>query len=184
MDGRPCCSQQALRRPEQGGLSLRSVLGAGGDSQGLEAVGEVGLVVPRPLGEGYRFAQHLRRRSPALYSGQRYPGEVVREGPPETTAIASEEARLTDEQWALVLPLLPPQRGSISRPPNDHRAVLGSILWVARMGSSWQEMAEEYGDFTTADKRWRIWDERGLWRRIILAEGHDDLAGPAVKDRN
>ncbi len=29
-----------------------------------------------------------------------------REGPPETATIAPEEARLTDEQWALVDPLL------------------------------------------------------------------------------
>lgn len=38
----------------------------------------------------------------------------------KVTAIPPEDARLTDEQWALVRSLLPPQRGSIGRPPNDH----------------------------------------------------------------
>src|SRR5215210_5187641 len=38
-----------------------------------------------------------------------------REGPPEAVTIAPEEAHLTDEQWALVCPLLPPQRGGIGR---------------------------------------------------------------------
>ncbi len=50
------------------------------------------------------------------------------EGPPEVVTIAPEEARLTDEQWVLVRPLLRPQRGGIGRAPNDHRAVLGGIL--------------------------------------------------------
>ncbi len=101
-----------------------------------------------------------------------------------TAAIAPEEASLTDEQWAMVRPLLPPQRGGIGRPPNDHRAVLGGILWVARTGSSWREMPEKYGDFTTAYKRWRLWKEHGLWGRILEILGHDELPGPATKDRN
>ena len=110
---------------------------------------------------------------------------AVREGRTlGTAAIAPEEASLTDEQWELVRPLLPPQRGGIGRPPNDHRAVLGGILWVARTGCSWREMPEEYGDFTTAFKRWRLWKERGLWGRILEVLGHDDLPGPAIKDRN
>ena len=45
-------------------------------------------------------------------------------------ALAPEEAHLTDEQWALVRPLLPLQRGGVGRPRNDHRVVLGGILWV------------------------------------------------------
>ena len=106
------------------------------------------------------------------------------ERPLETAAILSEGARLTDEQWALVRPLLPPQRGLIGRPPNDHRAVLGGILWVEMTGSSWGEMPEEYGDFTTAYKRWRLWEERGLWGRILDVLGHHNLPGPATKDRN
>jgi len=107
-----------------------------------------------------------------------------REGPLKVTAIPPEDARLTDEQWTLVRPFLPPQRGSIGRPPNDHRAVLGGILWVARTGSSWREMPEEYGDFTTAYKRWKLWKERGLWQRILEALGYEDLPGPATKDVN
>jgi hypothetical protein len=72
------------------------------------------------------------------------------EGPPKSATIAPEEADLTDEQWALVLPLLPPQKGRVGRPPNDHRVVLGGIMWVARTGSSWREMPEEFGKWESA----------------------------------
>ncbi len=104
------------------------------------------------------------------------------ETPLETTAIAPEEARLTDGQWALVLPLLPPQRGGAGRPPNDHRVVLGGILWVARTGSSWREMPEEFGKWETAYRRYELWLEQGLWQRILEALGEESLPGPATNE--
>ncbi len=125
-------------------------------------------------GSGRPLQGRQTRRRQALGTG----------GPLKVATIPSEGARLTEEQWELVRPLLPPQRGGIGRPPNDHRVVLGGILWVARTGSSWREMPEEYGDFTTAYKRWRIWKERGLWGRVLEILGYDDLPGPATKDRN
>jgi hypothetical protein len=107
-----------------------------------------------------------------------------REGPPEIAAIAPEEASLTDEQWALVRPLLPSQRGGVGRPPNDHRTMLGGILWVARTGSSWREMPEEYGKWESAYRRHELWTKQGLWRRILRVLGEEDLPGPATKKPN
>lgn len=106
------------------------------------------------------------------------------ERPLETAATAPEEATLTDEQWALVSPLLPPQRGGIGRPPNDHRAVLGGILWVARTDSSWREMPEEYGKWETAYRRHELWLKQGLWQRILRVLGEEDIPGPAMKKPN
>ena len=78
-------------------------------------------------------------------------------------AVTPEEAALSEAQWALIEPLLPSRRGRIGRPLHDHRHVLGGILWVASTWRwSWREMPEEYGDFTTAYRRWRTWKKRGL----------------------
>jgi hypothetical protein len=107
-----------------------------------------------------------------------------REGPPEAVAIAPEEARLTDEQWVLLRPLLRPQRDGVGRPPNDHRTVLGGILWVARTGSSWREIPEEYGKWETAYRRYELWTKQGLWQRILRVLGEEDLPGPATKKPN
>ena len=37
--------------------------------------------------------------------------------------------------------------------------VVGSILWVARSGSSWREMPEEYGKWESAYRRYELWSQ-------------------------
>jgi transposase len=37
---------------------------------------------------------------------------------------------LTDEQWARLQPLLPPQKFRTGHPARDHRIILSSILWI------------------------------------------------------
>src|SRR3712207_2056360 len=102
-------------------------------------------------------------------------------GEPRTTAIAPEEARLTDEEWEMAEPLIP-QRPPAGRTYNDHRTVLGGILWVARTGSSWREMPEEFGKWETAYRRYELWLKQGLWQRILAALGEEALPGPATKE--
>jgi len=121
----------------------------------------------------YRAAKLIPKR-------ERSSGEHTK---PKLITLASEEAKLTDAEWERLRPLLPSQRGQVGRPPNDHREVLGGILWVARSGSSWREMPEEYSDWSTAYRRWRTWAKRGLWQRLLEALGEQALPGPAVKGR-
>jgi hypothetical protein len=102
-------------------------------------------------------------------------------GPLKSTAIAPEEAHLTDEQWALLVPLLPPQEGGIGRPPNDHRVVLGGILWVARTGSSWREMPEEYGKWESLPAP-RAVGQAGSVAAYPAGSGRGRCAGPEMKE--
>ena len=75
-----------------------------------------------------------------------------------------------------------PQRPPAGRRYNDHRTVLGGILWVARTGSSWREMPEEFGKWHSACRRYELWVEQGLWQRILGALGEEGLPGPATKE--
>jgi hypothetical protein len=125
-----------------------------------------------------------RRAHQAVAARCRAAKRAARQGrgtgePLKAASIAPEETYLTDEQWASVRPLLPPQKGQIGKPPHDHREVLGGVLWVARTGSSWREMPEEFGKWERAYRRHELWVKQGLWQHILEALGEESLPGPS-----
>jgi transposase len=83
----------------------------------------------------------------------------------------------------MVEPFLP-NKPPAGRPYNDHRTVLGWIMWVARTGSSWREMPEKFGKWESAYRRHDLWVKQGLWQRILQALGEETLPGPATKGPN
>jgi transposase len=117
-----------------------------------------------------RVAKRALRREAAAQDG----------AGPSTMTLCVEGAPLTDEEWEMVEPLLPKEPPA-GRPYNDHRTVLGGIMWVARTGSSWREMPEEYGKWESAYRRYELWVKQGLWQRILQALGEENLLGPATK---
>jgi transposase len=73
---------------------------------------------------------------------------------------------LTDEEWELIAPLLPPmdpRRGGRWR---DHRQVLNGIVWRVRTGAPWRDVPERYGPWQTLYKRFARWEVDGTWARI------------------
>ncbi len=54
---------------------------------------------------------------------------------------------LSDEEWAIIAPLLPTNTRGIERV--DDRRVIKGILWRFRTGSSWRDVPECCGPRTT-----------------------------------
>lgn len=77
-------------------------------------------------------------------------------------------ARLTDEQWAVIAPLLPPRK-TMGRPRADDRRTLDAILFVLRSGARWKDIPAELGSGVTAWRRLKDWEEAGVWERIWRA---------------
>ena len=79
---------------------------------------------------------------------------------------------LTDEQWALLEPLLPspkPRRKRFpGRKPITNRQALTGILFVLKTGIPWEYLPQELGcgSGMTCWRRLHEWQKAGIWQKI------------------
>ena len=73
---------------------------------------------------------------------------------------------LSEAEWRLIEPLLPPERGRKSRPAFDNRQIVNGILWRIRTGAPWRDLPEKYGKWMTVYQRFRRWSEAGIWEAV------------------
>jgi transposase len=76
---------------------------------------------------------------------------------------------LTNEQWARLEPVLPPQKPKTGRPAQDHRRIINGILWIDRTGAPWRDLPDRYGPWQTVASRFYRWQQAGIWQRIFAA---------------
>ena len=74
---------------------------------------------------------------------------------------------LTNEQWARLKPLLPPQKPKTGKPNIDHRRIINGILWLLRTGAPWDDLPRRYGKRGTVSSRYYRWRQAGIWDRIF-----------------
>jgi putative transposase len=74
---------------------------------------------------------------------------------------------VTDEQWAILAPLLVKQRKGPGRPMQlELRAVVNAILYVLRTGCQWAYLPHEYPNFNSVYYHYNKWCGLGTWERI------------------
>ena len=73
---------------------------------------------------------------------------------------------VTDEEWLLIAPHLPPAK-RLGRPRDtDLRAVLNAMLDVLTTGCQWRLLPKEFPPYTTVQRFFYGWRDDGTWRRI------------------
>jgi putative transposase len=77
---------------------------------------------------------------------------------------------LTDEEWQLLKPLLPPDKSGGRPRKYPMREVLNGIQYVLRAGGAWRLMPHDLPHGQTAYQTFRAWRMDGTWMRI-----HDQL---------
>jgi transposase len=84
---------------------------------------------------------------------------------------------LTDEQWAVLAPLIPPPKRRIDgrgRPiEHDDRAVMDGVLWILRTGAAWADLPDRYPSYATCFRRFSRWVKDGTLRRLLEALAQD-----------
>ncbi|GHA39713.1 hypothetical protein GCM10010372_44730 [Streptomyces tauricus] len=82
---------------------------------------------------------------------------------------------LTDEQWALVEPLLPPARVGPKggrREKHPRRRIVDAIFYVVRTGCAWRQLPKDFAPWPTVYWYFTWWHDDGIVERI-----HDALRG-------
>src|SRR5271168_5006358 len=87
-------------------------------------------------------------RCAALRKGLRYPND------------------LTDEEWALIAPLIPPAKRGGRRRGIDVREVLNAIFYVLSTGCQWKALPKDLPPKSTAHAYFMLWDWDGTLERI------------------
>jgi putative transposase len=77
---------------------------------------------------------------------------------------------LTDEEWQLLEPLLPPEKAGGRPRKYPMREVMNGIQYVLRAGCAWRLLPHDLPHWQTAYQTFRAWRQDGTWVRI-----HDQL---------
>ena len=77
---------------------------------------------------------------------------------------------LTDAQWLILAPLIPPAPRNCRPRKADMREVVNAILYVLRTGCAWRLLPHDLPPYRTVFYYFSKWRRCGVWKKI-----HDQL---------
>ncbi|GAB5431001.1 MAG: hypothetical protein EpisKO_03710 [Epibacterium sp.] len=88
---------------------------------------------------------------------------------------------MSDEEWAFFERFIRTVRAPNGRKPSNHRLVLDGIFWIARTGSPWRDLPEEFGKWSSVYRQFRRWTLAGLWEQIMDALNESGVVPHALQ---
>ncbi len=90
---------------------------------------------------------------------------------------------LTDEQWAVLEPLVETCRPPAKVPPSNLRRTISAIFWRHTNGAKWRAVPEEFGPWWMAAQTFIRWSRLGVWERLlVMTQSRDVEFGMAFLD--
>jgi len=86
---------------------------------------------------------------------------------------------LSNEEWVMLEPLLPPGKAGGRPREVEMRAILNGIFYVLRSGCAWRMLPRDYPPRSTVYGYFALFRDEGVWERIMttLQEGCRVQAG-------
>jgi len=86
---------------------------------------------------------------------------------------------LTEREWAILAPLLPPEKMGGRKRTTDLREVMNGLLYIASSGCPWRMLPKDFPPMTTVQGYFYAWRDDGLWLAInhTLAMAARELEG-------
>jgi putative transposase len=73
---------------------------------------------------------------------------------------------MTDEEWAILEPLIPPARSGGRPRTVEMREIVNAILYILRSGCQWRILPYEFPPWSTVWTYFRTWRKTGNWERM------------------
>lgn len=77
---------------------------------------------------------------------------------------------LTDKEWRILAPLIPPPKSGGRKREVEVRAVLNAIFYLLRTGCAWRLLPNDFPKWRTVYDYFRKWKRDGTWKKV-----HDAL---------
>jgi putative transposase len=78
---------------------------------------------------------------------------------------------LTDAEWKILEPLIPPAKEEGRPRTTDMREVVNAIFYVDRTGCQWRALPHDFPPWSTVWNYFRIWRNTGIWQHMLTALG-------------
>ena len=97
---------------------------------------------------------------------------------------------LTDAQWQLIEPLIPPAKSGGRPRTANLRKVLNAICYLSRSGCAWRALPHDFPPWSTVYEYFRAWRIDGTWQSIAdalrvqvrIKAGRDPTPSAAIID--
>jgi putative transposase len=97
---------------------------------------------------------------------------------------------ITDAQWQILEPLIPPAKPGGHPRTVDMREVVNGIFYVLRTGCGWEMLPHDLPPYSTVYYYFRRWQKIGAWQqmnntlrqRLRQQEGRNSQASAAIAD--
>ena len=73
---------------------------------------------------------------------------------------------LTDREWAILEPLIPPAKAGGRPRTVNMREVVNAIFYLVKTGCQWRMLPKEFPKWKTANDYFAKWSKDGTWQRI------------------
>ncbi len=86
---------------------------------------------------------------------------------------------LSDEEWAILEPLIPPVKPGGRPRTVDRREVVNGIFYLLKTGCQWRMLPKDFPKWKTVNDYFLKWSKDGIWMRLndVLREQVRSAAG-------
>lgn len=97
---------------------------------------------------------------------------------------------LSDAQWAILAPLVPPAKPGGRPRIVEMREIVNGMLYILRAGESWRMLPHDLPPYNTVYGYFRDWQRAGVWEamnatlreRVRIAAGREPTPSAAIID--